>query len=204
MTVVVDYKAGNLASVKLALDALGADCTITGDPATVSRASRIIFPGVGAAASAMETLRKTGLDEALKSVAAKGAPFLGICLGTQILFEHSEEDGGVDMLGILPGRVVKFAFADKSVKIPEIGWNQVAAGPHPLFKGLPQNTDFYFVHSYYVKAANDADVIGRTDYAGLVFASAVARGNVAAVQFHPEKSGRSGLTLLKNFLDWRV
>lgn len=204
MTVVVDYKAGNLASVKLALDALGADCTITGDPATVSRASRIIFPGVGAAASAMETLRKTGLDEALKSVAAKGVPFLGICLGTQILFEHSEEDGGVDMLGILPGRVVKFAFADKTVKIPEIGWNQVVAGPHPLFKGLPQNTDFYFVHSYYVKAANDADVIGRTDYAGLVFASAVARGNVAAVQFHPEKSGRSGLTLLKNFLDWRV
>lgn len=203
MTVVVDYKAGNLTSVRLALEALGAECLVTADPDTVSRASRIIFPGVGAAGSAMENLRKTGLGEALKSVASKGVPFLGICLGTQILFEHSEEDGGVDMLGILPGRVVKFDFADRAVKIPEIGWNQVDAAPHPLFKTLPRNTDFYFVHSYYVRAASDADVIGRTDYAGVVFASAVARDNVAAVQFHPEKSGRNGLKLLENFLAWR-
>lgn len=202
--VIVDYRAGNLTSVKLALAALGVEGTVTADPEIVRQADRVIFPGVGAAASAMGTLKELGLDAAVKDVAAKGRPFLGICLGMQILFAHSEEDGGVDTLGILPGRVVKFRPADARVKVPQIGWNQVkqiaAAGAAPLWAGVPDGSEFYFVHSYYAEFG--ACTAGASDYAGVTFTAAVKKDNVFATQFHPEKSGRIGLRLLSNFLAW--
>lgn len=202
MIAVVDYGAGNLTSVKLAFAALGTEVEVTSDPARIRAAERVVFPGVGAAKSAMDNLSARGLEKALRETAASGTPFLGICLGTQILFEHTEEDGGVDVLGMLPGRVLRFRPADRRDKVPEIGWNQVDTGdaPHPLFKGIPSGSDFYFVHSYYPEMNPCA--IGTTSYGGVRFASAVARGNVAATQFHPEKSGRVGLKLLANFLEW--
>lgn len=199
---IVDYRAGNLTSVKLAFAALGAEALITSDPEAVRAAERVVFPGVGAAASAMRNLEELKLADALRDVAAGGKPFLGICLGTQILFEESEEDGGVKALGIFPGRVPRFAPADARVKVPEIGWNQVAHNGHALFEGIADGSEFYFVHSYYPQPSDDSLAIGRTEYAGVTFASAVARGNVAATQFHPEKSGRVGLKLLENFLGW--
>ena len=203
MLVLVDYKAGNLTSVKLAFSALGVEAIVTSDPSVVRFADRVVFPGVGAAASAMGNLHSLGLEAALKEVAAKGVPFLGICLGTQILFEESEEDGGTKVLGILPGRVPRFRPSSSRDKVPEIGWNQVVqVGSHPLFEGIPDSSEFYFVHSFYPAPADDSIVIGRTTYADVTFASAVAKGNVAATQFHPEKSGRVGLKLLSNFLSW--
>ena len=202
--VIVDYRAGNLTSVKLALAALGVEATVTMDPAAVRAADRVIFPGVGAAASAMASLKELDLVDAVKDSAAAGKPFLGICLGMQILFEHSEEDGGVDMLGILPGKVVKFRPFDPLVKVPEIGWNQVAqvpaAGAESLWDGVQDGSEFYFVHSYYAEFG--AFTAGSSDYAGATFTAAVKKGNVFATQFHPEKSGRIGLRLLSNFLNW--
>lgn len=203
MIAIVDYKAGNLTSVRLAFDAIGAEAVSTADPAALTKADRIVFPGVGAAASAMANLRAAGLIDILRARIAAGIPFLGICLGTQILFDRSEEDGGVDALGILPGTVRKFAPTDPACKIPHMGWNQVrAAHPHPLLAGVPDNSDFYFVHSYYPDPADRGDVVGTTDYAGGVFASMVGRGNVAATQFHVEKSGKTGLQVLRNFARW--
>lgn len=204
MTAIIDYQAGNLTSVKLALDALGAASCITADPAVLRRADRLIFPGVGAAGTAMQTLKSTGLDAVIRSLAADGRPFLGICLGTQILFESSEEDGGVALLGLLPGRVARFRPTDPRAKVPHMGWNQVrAARPHPLLAGIPDNSDFYFVHSFYPDPARPDDVLGTTDFAGLRFAAMVGRDNLAATQFHVEKSGPVGLQLLHNFLAWR-
>lgn len=203
MIAIVDYKAGNLTSVRLAFDAIAIEAVPTADPAVLAQADRIVFPGVGAAASAMANLRATGLIDTLRTRIAAGVPFLGICLGTQILLDRSEEDGGVDTLGILPGAVRKFAPSDPACKIPHMGWNQVrAARPHPLLAGVPDGSDFYFVHSYYPDPANRGDVIGTTDYAGVVFASMVGRGNVAATQFHVEKSGKTGLQVLRNFAQW--
>ena len=203
MIAIVDYKAGNLTSVRLAFDAIAVEAVPTADPAVLAQADRIVFPGVGAAASAMANLRATGLIDTLRARIAAGVPFLGICLGTQILLDRSEEDGGVDTLGILPGAVRKFTPPDRSFKIPHMGWNQVrAARPHPLLEGVPDGSDFYFVHSYYPDPADDGDVIGTTDYAGVVFASMVGRGNVAATQFHVEKSGKTGLHVLRNFARW--
>ena len=203
MIAIVDYKAGNLTSVRLAFDALAIEAVPTADPAVLARADRIVFPGVGAAASAMANLRAAGLIDILRARIAAGIPFLGICLGTQILFDRSEEDGGVDALGILPGTVRKFAPTDPACKIPHMGWNQVhAKRPHPLLDGVPDGSDFYFVHSYYPDPADGGDVIGTTDYAGVVFASMVGRGNVAATQFHVEKSGKTGLQVLRNFAAW--
>ena len=202
--VIVDYRAGNLTSVKLALAALGVEATVTMDPAVVRAADRVIFPGVGAAASAMATLNELGLADAVRDSAAAGKPFLGICLGMQILFAHSEEDGGVPTLGILPGNVVKFRPTDVRVKVPEIGWNQVrqipAAGAEALWNGIQDNAEFYFVHSYYAEFGTFT--AGATDYAGSTFTAAVKKDNVFATQFHPEKSGRIGLRLLSNFLNW--
>ncbi|NLF86485.1 MAG: imidazole glycerol phosphate synthase subunit HisH [Lentisphaerae bacterium] len=204
MTAIIDYQAGNLTSVKLALDALGAASCITADPAVLRRADRLIFPGVGAAGAAMQTLRATGLDAVIRALAASGKPFLGICLGTQILFESSEEDNGVELLGLLPGRVVRFRPSDPRDKVPHMGWNQVlVARPHPLLAGIPDNSDFYFVHSFYPDPARPDDVLGTTDFAGLRFAAMVGRDNLAATQFHVEKSGPVGLQLLHNFLAWR-
>ena len=203
MIAIVDYKAGNLTSVRLAFDAIAIEAVPTADPAVLARADRIVFPGVGAAASAMANLRATGLIDTLRARIAAGVPFLGICLGTQILLDRSEEDGGVDALGVLPGTVRKFTPSDPACKIPHMGWNQVrAARPHPLLEGVPDGSDFYFVHSYYTDPADRGDVIGTTDYAGIVFASMIGRGNVAATQFHVEKSGKTGLHVLRNFARW--
>ena len=193
MTAIIDYKAGNLTSVKLAFAALGAEAVVTSDPKVIAAADRVVFPGVGAAKSAMENLRTLGLVEAVKEAAAT-KPFLGICLGMQILFDHSEEDGGVDCLGIIPGRVRRFPSVP-GFKVPEIGWNQVTGLG---IDGVPDGSEFYFVHSYY--AERGPATVGVTEYAGVAFTAAVRRGNLLATQFHPEKSGRIGLSLLSSFL----
>jgi glutamine amidotransferase len=203
MIAIVDYKAGNLTSVQLAFRALGCDAAVTSDPRTILAASRVVFPGVGAAGSAMRNLADLHLTPVLREVAARGTPFLGICLGTQILLEFSEEDGGTPTLGLLPGRVPRFQPADPWDKVPQIGWNQVRiTRPHALLEGIDDGSEFYFVHSYYPAPADPALALGTTDYAGVTFASMIGRGNVAATQFHPEKSGRIGLRLLANFTRW--
>jgi len=191
--VIVDYKAGNLTSVKLAFDALGVETQVTSDPEVVRAASRVVFPGVGAAASAMANLRALGLMEAVRE-AVSSKPFLGICLGMQILFEHSEEDGGVDLLGVLPGKVRRFPNVP-GCKVPEIGWNQVRGMG---VEGVPDGSEFYFVHSYY--AEKGPYTAGITEYAGVEFTAAVRRDRLFATQFHPEKSGKLGLSVLKGFL----
>ena len=195
MTAIIDYRAGNLTSVRNALAAIGAEATVTSDPGVVARADSVVFPGVGAAKSAMRSLSDLGLVDAVREAAAS-KPFLGICLGMQILFSSTEEDGGVDLLGILPGRVRRFP-AVPGCKVPEMGWNQVC-GSDP--RGVLATMDeFYFVHSYYVEMNPHA--VGRTEYAGVEFASAVRCGDLFATQFHPEKSGAAGLALLRAFLD---
>ncbi|MEI7903592.1 MAG: imidazole glycerol phosphate synthase subunit HisH [bacterium] len=203
MIAIVDYKAGNLTSVQLAFRALGCHAEVTSDPQAILAADRVVFPGVGAAGSAMQTLSDLHLIPVLKEVAARGTPFLGICLGTQILFDFSEEDGGTPTLGILPGRVPRFQPADRWDKVPQMGWNQVKiVRPTPLLEGISDESEFYFVHSYYPSPADPALAIGTTGYAGITFAAMVGRNNVAATQFHPEKSGRIGLRLLSNFTRW--
>jgi glutamine amidotransferase len=203
---IIDYEAGNLTSVARAVKSLGADCQVTKDLGVIAGAERVIFPGVGAAGAAMNSLRRLGMDAALKSSLAAGKPVLGICLGTQIIFEKSEEDLAT-CLGILPGATVRFPVehtdaAGQALKVPHMGWNGVAwQRPHPVFAGLPAEAEFYFVHSYYPSPASADDVVGVTEY-GLTFAAAVARDNLVAVQFHPEKSGRPGLAILANFLAW--
>ncbi|MDC7234647.1 MAG: imidazole glycerol phosphate synthase subunit HisH [Spirochaetales bacterium] len=199
MIAVVDYDAGNLKSVETALAKLGADFFISSDPAELAAADKMIFPGVGEAAQAMNRLKESGLEKSVKDFAASGKPLLGICLGAQILFEHSEESD-TDCLGILPGRVRLFP-SDMGLKIPHMGWNTLKHSNHPLFKDLPQDKSFYFVHSYYIEAAHTDDVIGTSDY-GMDFTVAVANGNVMATQFHPEKSGEWGLGILKNFINY--
>ena len=188
MIAIVDYKAGNLTSVRLAFDALKAETVVTRDPAVVRSAERVVFPGVGAAASAMANLRELGLEDAVKEAAVSGKPFLGICLGMQILFEHSEEDGGVVTLGVVPGRVRRFPDVP-GFKVPEIGWNGV--------EGL-DGKEFYFVHSYYAEIV--PETAGVAEYAGVKFTAMVKKGGLWACQFHPEKSGRIGLELLKEWL----
>ena len=203
MLAIIDYKAGNLTSVKLAFDALGQENVITSDPAVIRAASRVVFPGVGAAGSAMHNLQELNLVPVLREVIASGRPFLGICVGTQILFDFSEEDGGTTCLGLLPGRVALFHPTDVRDKVPHMGWNQVhIRRQHPLLAGIPDDSDFYFVHSFYPQPARPEDVIGATDYARITFAAMVGRNNMAAVQFHAEKSGKVGLKLLLNFRQW--
>ncbi len=203
MIAIVDYRAGNLTSVRWALEELGHDVRVTSDPAEVAAAERIIFPGVGAAGAAMRHLHESGLDEVIRRAAASGTPFLGICLGMQILFEFSEEDGGVETLGVLPGVVRRFRPADPREKVPHMGWNRVRwTRPHPVLEGLPRESYFYFVHSYYVCPARPEDVLGVSDYAGVSFCAAVASANVLATQFHIEKSGPRGLALLDRFARW--
>lgn len=196
MTAIVDYRAGNLTSVKLAFNALGAETVISSDPDVIRSAERVVFPGVGAAASAMASLRELGLTEAVRDAASSGRPFIGICLGMQILFDHSEEDGGVDLLGVLPGKVRRFPDV-AGFKVPEIGWNDVQTDGTERF--IRSGDEFYFVHSYYAEL--NPFTVGRTSYAGVEFTSAVRKGSLFATQFHPEKSGRVGLALLKAFLE---
>lgn len=199
MIAIIDYKAGNLRSVERALKHLGIPCAITAGHYEIMNAERVIFPGVGAAGKAMETIRELKIDKIIKEVIARGTPFLGICLGTQIIFDFSEEDAAA-CLGIISGTVRKFP--DMGEKIPHMGWNTIVkTRDHPLFYGIDSDAWFYFVHSYYPDPANMLDVVAQTSY-GITFASAVSRGNVFATQFHPEKSGRPGLKILKNFSTW--
>jgi glutamine amidotransferase len=206
MIAIVDYRAGNLTSVARALQYLNVPCVITDRADELRRADRVIFPGVGAAGEAMRNLKEKNLAVCIRELFESGKPLLGICLGTQVIFEYSEEDNRTPCLGIIPGGVKRFpeGMIEKGdrLKIPHMGWNRVAfRGDHPLFSGIPGNAEFYFVHSYYPAPSNSSDVAGETGY-GIRFASAVARRNLVAVQFHPEKSGRFGLKILENFSRW--
>ncbi len=205
---VIDYGMGNLRSVAKAIEhvAAGAPAVVTADPAQVAAAARVVFPGQGAMPDCMRELEQRGLRPAVIA-AARSKPFLGICIGEQMLFAHSEE-GDAAGLGIFPGSVQRFPAArmhgadGSRLKVPHMGWNTVAQKkPHPLWAGIADHSRFYFVHSYCVQAPDSALCAGTTDY-GLSFTSAVAQDNIFAVQFHPEKSARDGLQLLKNFVEW--
>lgn len=205
---VIDYGMGNLRSAAKAVEhvAEGASVVVTADPAVVAAAERVVFPGQGAMPDCMRELDARGLREAVLQ-AAREKPFLGICVGEQMLFERSEE-GDVAGLGIFPGVVRRFPEARMvgadglRLKVPHMGWNEVRQRPHPLWAGIADGSRFYFVHSYCVQDIDPALAAGTTDY-GLPFTCAVARDNIFAVQFHPEKSARDGLQLLKNFVEWR-
>lgn len=199
---VVDYDAGNLTSVETALRALGADFVLSPDPDTLTLCDRLVFPGVGDAGSAMAVLRERGLDQMLRDFSGSGKLILGICLGAQIVLDRSEESDTA-CLGLIPGRAVRFP-SDAGVKIPHMGWNTVEpVQPHPLFEQCGGDASFYFVHSYYPEPEYGQSVLSRTHYAGFDFASAIQRENIWAVQFHPEKSGKSGLAMLQSFLSFR-
>ena len=206
MIAIIDYNAGNLTSVARAVAHLGYPCTITREAEEICGAERIIFPGVGAAGAAMASLTRTGLDAVLKERFAAGTPIMGICLGTQVIMSHSEENDTV-CLGIVPGRVNGFpaALADPSgvrLKIPHMGWNRIRiCRPHPLFAGLGPEDEFYFVHSYHPVPGDPACILACSDY-GIPFASVIGYRNLAAAQFHLEKSGRPGLRMLQNFCAW--
>lgn len=205
--VVADYGMGNLHSIAKALVhvAGGAQIEVSSDPARVDAADRVVFPGVGAMRDCMGGLRDSGLVEPLRR-AAREKPFLAICIGMQALMERSEENGGTECLGILPGTVRRFeaslAAADgQRLKIPHMGWNQVHMRAHPLWRGIAPEARFYFVHSYYVDPKAPRAVAATCSY-GIEFTAAMARGSLFAVQFHPEKSAATGLRLLANFLAW--
>jgi glutamine amidotransferase len=204
---IVDYGMGNLRSVEQAVRkvAPGAHVIVTGEPEVIAGAGRVIFPGQGAAPDCMREIRTRHLDRVLAGVVAEGKPFLGICMGLQVLFEHSEE-GDTPCLGMFPGKVVRFARDLKDaqgnkLKVPHMGWNQVHHGGHPLWQGIAQDARFYFVHSYHVQPRDAAIEQASSDYPQ-PFVCAVARGNLFAVQFHPEKSAAAGLRLLQNFINW--
>ena len=197
MIAIIDYGAGNLRSVVNAVTRLGYQPTVTSDPAEVLAADVVILPGVGAAGCTVENLKQLGLARAIASYIADDRPFLGICIGLQVLFGQTEEGDNGRCLDIIPGRVKKLP---PGRKIPHMGWNQVKQKrAHPIFAGIADETNFYFVHSYYVAPDDESLVIGETDYS-IPFCSAIARGNLVAVQFHPEKSGEHGLKLYDNFL----
>ena len=204
MIAIIDYEAGNLTSVARALTYLGYKNEITSTAETILNAERVIFPGVGAAKATMQTLQKRGLNEVLKDFFRTGKPMLGICIGIQILFEHSEEEDA-ECLNLLPGYVKKYPTTatktqTETLKVPQIGWNEVyQTKPHAIFKDVPNPAHFYFVNSYYPEPASEDIVIGKTKY-GLEFCSAIAQDNLIATQFHLEKSGRVGLKMLNNFL----
>jgi glutamine amidotransferase len=199
-TVVIDYGAGNLKSVENALHYLGARFLTTSKPSDLETAERIIFPGVGEAAASMAELRRTGLDAALRTYIASGRKVLGICIGCQVIFERSEERDTA-CLGIFPGMVRRFAI-HHGLKVPHMGWNAVHfTRPHPVFAGIPQDSSFYFVHSYYPEPADPQMIAAVTEY-DRPFPSCVAQGTLIAFQFHLEKSGPLGLKLLSNFLSW--
>lgn len=198
MIAVIDYGAGNLGSVVNALEHLGVPHVVTDDPAAILAADGVIFPGVGATADAMENLRARGLVSVLRAVAEGDRPLFGVCVGQQVLFDTSYEGEPHPCLGILPGTVRRFPDTDALI-VPHMGWNSVTLRRHhPLFDGIPDGTEFYFVHSYYCDPGDAALVLGATDY-DAPFAAAIARGNVLATQFHPEKSGRWGLEIYRNF-----
>ena len=207
MIAILDYKAGNLTSVERALKHLDVPCRITNSHKEIREADRVIFPGVGAAGKSMESLKELGLDRLLHDVFASGVPILGICVGLQVLFDFSEENNNTPCLGILPGEVRRFPeeiFSENGnpLKIPHMGWNRVDfTSDHPVFRDIPAGSEFYFVHSYYPHPEKREMTLGTADY-GITFTCAVGFQNLAAVQFHPEKSGKPGLRLLKNFCNW--
>ncbi|MBE5881304.1 MAG: imidazole glycerol phosphate synthase subunit HisH [Lachnospiraceae bacterium] len=200
MIAIIDYDAGNIKSVEKAISALGEKAVLTRKPEEILAAEKVILPGVGSFGDAMEKLHGYGLVEVIKKVVENKTPFLGICLGLQLLFERSDESDGVAGLGILEGEIVRIPDAPE-LKIPHIGWNSLKFPREGrLFRGLPEDSYVYFVHSYYLKAADESIVTATTDYSTLIHAS-VEKDNVFACQFHPEKSSDVGLTILKNFLD---
>ncbi len=193
---VVDYGAGNLVSIGRALESVGADVTVVGDPAGIARADALVVPGVGAAAPAMARLARQRLVEPIRAWILDDRPFLGICLGLQLLFDGSDEDGA-ETLGVLRGRTVPLV---DPPTLPHIGWNQVERRrPHAILEGIPDGADLYFVHSYAVAPLDESLVVAETAHGGR-FASVVARDRLLGVQFHPERSGRDGLRLLANFV----
>lgn len=194
MTAVIRYNAGNVLSVMNALSRIGSDAVLTDDPDTIISSDRVIFPGVGEASSAMSYLREKGLDEVIKGLTQ---PFLGICLGMQLMCSSSEE-GNVECLGIFPERVSLFP-RDRGFKIPHMGWNTLERTSGPLFRGIQDEEYAYFVHSYYVPSSSASAAL--TEYDGITFSSALSRDNFHGVQFHPEKSGRTGERILRNFLE---
>ena len=203
MITIVDYKAGNLTSVKRALDHLGIQNQISADPQVVRTAGRVIFPGVGAAGAAMSVLKERGLDSALMEAVGRGTPVLGICIGCQIIMTHSEESDTA-CLDLIPGNCVRFQLSDPALKIPHMGWNAVeVTQPHPVLGHLRPGDEFYFVHSYYPLPNDPAQIYATSDYGGS-FPVAIGRGNLFAVQFHTEKSGPVGLQVLENFANWKI
>lgn len=206
MIAIIDYKAGNLTSVKRALDFIGHESVITSDFSSILNSEKIIFPGVGAAGTAMEDLKKHGLDQAMVNAFQNKIPVLGICLGTQIIMDKSSENN-TQCLGLVKGEVIKFPEKLKDengvrLKVPHMGWNSVTIKrPHPLFEGIAPESEFYFVHSYYPAPEQADNILGETHY-GIKFPSVIISDNLTAVQFHPEKSGTPGLKLLANFCRW--
>jgi glutamine amidotransferase len=196
---VVDFGAGNLRSVSHALQVVGAEALVTDRAEDITAADAVVFPGDGAARSAMEGLVERDLVGPVREAVRSGRPFLGVCLGMQVLMTGSDEDGGVECLGIIPGNVVRL---QGEHKIPHMGWNQVRQRRyHRLFDDVPDLADFYFVHSYVVVPDDSSEIIGETEYGG-AFASVISRGNVVATQYHPEKSATAGLRLYRNFTRW--
>lgn len=197
MVAIVDYGAGNLQSVEKALRHIGCDCQVTADPEMFLQADAAVLPGVGSFGDAMDQLRARGLEEPIRQFVESGKPFLGICLGLQILFEESQESPGVKGLGLLKGKILRLP-KESGLKIPHIGWNSLEVKDREgLFKGLPEEPYVYFVHSYYLQA--EEDVVTATAEYGATIHAAVRKGNLMACQFHPEKSGKTGLAILENF-----
>ena len=200
MIAIIDYDAGNIKSVEKALQKLGQEVVITRDADTILHADKVILPGVGAFGDAMDNLKKYGLDQVIYKVVEKEIPFLGICLGLQLLFERSDESKGVEGLGILKGEILRIP-DQEDLKIPHMGWNSLhLQNDGRLFRGLEENSYVYFVHSYYLKAEEEEIVKATTEYSTHIHAS-VEKGNVFACQFHPEKSSDVGLQILKNFVE---
>lgn len=200
MIAIIDYDAGNIKSVEKALILLKQDVVITRDRDTILKADKVILPGVGAFGDAMQKLKLYGLDEVISEVAKRGIPFLGICLGLQLLFESSDEAPGVEGLGVLKGKILRIPDSE-GLKIPHMGWNSLHLENNGrLFKGISENSYVYFVHSYYLAAENEAIVKASTEYGTHIHAS-VEEGNIFACQFHPEKSSEVGLQILKNFVE---
>jgi len=198
MIAIIDYDAGNIKSVEKAMQLLGQEVTITRDRETIMNADKVILPGVGAFGDAMGKLRQYGLDEVIRDVTAKGTPFLGICLGLQLLFERSDETPGVEGLGILKGEILRIP-DQEGLKIPHMGWNSLKFQNNGrLFKDIPEDSYVYFVHSYYLKA-QDREIVSATTTYGIELDVAIHKDNVHAVQFHPEKSGVRGIEMLENF-----
>lgn len=201
MIAIIDYDAGNIMSVKKALEFLGTEAVITRDKDILLSADKVILPGVGAFGDAMEKLNSYGLVSIIHEIVDKGTPFLGICLGLQLIFESSDEAPGVKGLSLLPGKIVKFDSQNGQLKVPQIGWNSLSFPKESkLFNGIKNGDYVYFVHSYYLQAGNPNDVAARSEY-GVPFDAAVESGNVYACQFHPEKSSDVGLKILKNFIE---